>query len=198
MSKERTYWLLTLARGFTAILTGCGIFALPEIARAILLLPISVGLFAVYGVVDGALLIGASYATTVSAMKSSHCAHGLASMTMGVLLLSFLFEHADLKWFLSLAALQAAISACTEAILVKHARTRKIRSWDCTAAFIAGLFALAYVYVRLSLSHALTYQQVAWIVYAFLIAFGMAQCVNAARMLFQDSGDKRSFIDRPL
>jgi len=196
MLSERKYWVLTLARGMVAVLIGGGIFALPDLARTLFLLPISVTisliLFAAYGILDGCLLIAIRRQTSIPVLRWTHGVQGVASLTMGALLLSLFFEHAKLMWFLSLAAIQAAFTACAEFVMAKHARKSNTRMWDYAATCVAGIFAIFYIYVRLLLTEQLTYGQVSWLIYAFLIAFGIAQCINAAGMLLQGSTGRRS------
>lgn len=188
MKEEEKFWFLTMARGLIAIVVGSGILVVPDLARTMLLLPIAVTLslllFAVYGLLDGAVVLVSSFTTTLPTMRWITRIQGIASVVMAGLLATVLFDHVRLSWFLSLATIQAFFTAIAEFVVGRHSATQQIRLWDFGAAAIAAIFAAVYLYARIFLADRLTYQEVSLLVYGFILTFGIAQCVNAMRMLY--------------
>ena len=73
-----------------------------------------------------------------------------------------------------------------ESIVARHAFTRAISHWNYAAASVALLFLIAYSVAAAVLGERLSSRDVAWLIFGYLVAFGMAQCLTAARMLYAD------------
>jgi hypothetical protein len=58
--------------------------------------------------------------------------------------------------------------------------------WNFTAAVVAFAFSCAYFYIVFALGDQLGPQHLSWLVFGYLLALGIAQCLTAARMLYSD------------
>jgi hypothetical protein len=190
MKKDMHFWFTVLLRGFLALFAGSFILIIPDMARTLLLLPFAVTLsilgLGAYGVLDSVLVLVSSFMTDSEQSRMGLLAQGTLGAVFGILLLSIGYDRAQLEWFLSLAALQALTAAVGEFVAARHAATRATSLWDHAAAFIAFLTGVAYLVVRIHFAGNLTPRQISWFVYGFLVAFGAAQCLTAARMLYTD------------
>lgn len=197
MRHDLHFWLTIMARGFVALLAGSAILIVPDLAKTILLLPIAVVVaitgLAAYGVVDSVLVFVSSFMVESTRAKTALRVQGFVGVTVGLLLLSVVFDRVQLKWFLSLAAIQAICAAVAETIVARHAGERPVGRWNYTIAAIAFVFFAIYVYLRLHADD-LTAETLSWSVYAYLVAFGFAECITAARMLY---ANEHSIIRRP-
>jgi len=111
---------------------------------------------------------------------------GSAGIGLGLLLLFVVFEQVKLEWFLSLAALQAVSTGIGEIVVARHAPTHAVSIWNYAAGAVALVAAIAYAVVRIGFAYALQQRQISWLVYAYLVAFGVALCLTAARMIYAD------------
>jgi hypothetical protein len=139
-----------------------------------------------YGVFDSALIFVSSFMVESAAVKIALRVQGLTGVSIGLLLLSVVYNQVRLEWFLSLAAIQALSAGIGEAVVAKHTRNRAASRWNYAAAVIAFVFAAVYGFVRIRLAGELTPRALSWTVYMYLLAFGIAQCLTAARMLYAD------------
>lgn len=190
MKRDADFWLTVLARGLVALLAGSAILIVPDMARTILLLPIAVAVavagLAAYGVFDSALIFVSSFMALSSKVKIVLRLQGLMGVTIGLLLLSVLYTQVRLEWFLSLAALQALTAGIGETVVARHTTSRAVNHWNYAAAVVAFVFAAGYGFIRVRLADDLTPRQLSWTVYMYLLAFGIAQCLTSARMLYAD------------
>jgi len=181
------FWLTILARGFVALLAGSAILIVPDLARTILLLPIALAVaitgLAFYGVVDSVLVFVSSFMIKLSAATVALRLQGFVGVGIGILLLSVVYDHVQLKWFLSLAAIQALCAAIAETVVAKHTKDRSVGRWNYSTAAIAFVFFVLYVYLRIHADD-LSPRRLSWSLYAYLVAFGIAECITAARMLY--------------
>ncbi len=197
MRQNLHFWLTILARGFVALLAGSAILIVPDLAKTILLLPIALAVaitgLAAYGVVDSVLVFVSSFMVDSGKAKAALRVQGFVGIAVGLLLLSVVFDHVQLEWFLSLAAIQALCAAAAETVVARHASDRPVGRWNYTTAAIAFVFSAVYVYLRIHADD-LTPRRLSWSVYAYLVAFGIAECITAARMLY---ASEHSIIRRP-
>ena len=187
MRQDFHFWLTILARGFVALVAGSAILIVPDLARTLLLLPIALAVaitgLAAYGVVDSVLVFVSSFMIKLSAATVALRFQGFVGVGIGLLLLSVVYDHVQLKWFLSLAAIQALCAGVAETIVARHTTDRSIGRWNYSTAAIAFVFAILYVYLRIHADD-LTPRQLSWSLYAYLVALGIAECITAARMLY--------------
>ena len=119
-----TSGLRALTRGLVALLAGSAILIVPDMARTILLLPIAIAVavagLAGYGVFDSALIFVSSFMALTSRVKVALRLQGLIGVTIGLLLLSVVYNQVRLEWFLSLAALQALTAGIGETVVARH------------------------------------------------------------------------------
>jgi hypothetical protein len=108
---------------------------------------------------------------------------GFVGVGIGLLLLSVVYDHVQLKWFLSLAAIQALCAAVAETVVARHTTDRSVGRWNYSTAAIAFVFFILYVYLRIHADD-LTPRGLSWSLYAYLVALGIAECITAARMLY--------------
>lgn len=190
MKRDMDFWITVLARGLVALLAGSAILIVPDMARTILLLPIAVAVaiagLAGYGVFDSALIFVSSFMVQTARVKLVLRVPGLMGLTIGLLLLSVVYNQVQLAWFLSLAALQALGAGIAETVVARHATNRALSHWNYAAAAIAFVFAAVYGFIRVRMADELTPRALSWTVYMYLLAFGIAQCLTAARMLYAD------------
>jgi hypothetical protein len=190
MRRDLHFWMVMLMRGFIALLAGSFVLIIPDMARTLLLLPIAVVIsilgLATYGVIDSTLVLISSFMTQSSRARAVLLTQGTTGIVIGVLLLSVVFEQVKLEWFLSLAALQALSTGVGELVVAKHAVTRGVSIWNYTAGVVAIASSLLYATVRIGFSYALQQREISWLVYAYLLAFGIAECLTAARMIYAD------------
>ena len=190
MKHDEHFWWITLVRGFVALVAGSAIVVIPDMARTLLLLPMAIAVtilgLAVYGVLDSVLVFVTSY------MVPSHLARivlrlqGTVGVTLGILLYRVFFFRVQLYWFLVLIAIQSLSTAIAEFLIARHSMTRASSLWNFTAAVVAFGFSCSYFYMVVALADRMLPQEISWLVYGYLVAFGIAQCLTAARMLYAD------------
>ncbi len=187
MKQDLHFWMTVMARGFVALLTGSAILIVPDLARTILLLPIALAVaitgLAAYGVIDSVLVFVSSFMIKLVRAKIALRVQGFVGVTVGLLLLSVVYDHVQLKWFLSLVAIQALCMAVAETVVARHATDRPVGRWNYSTAVIAVVFFALYVYLRIH-ADSLTPRTLSWSLYAYLVALGIAECITAARMLY--------------
>lgn len=184
------FWFVVLIRGLVALMAGSLVLIIPDMAKTLLLLPFAVAVsiicLALYGVLDSTLVLISSFMTESPWARAGLNLQGVAGITLGVLFASVLFDHIQLTWFLSLAAIQALSAAVGEFVVARHAKTRPSGVLNYSAAIIASCAGLLFVFLRLLYGASLTPREVSICLYGYLIAFGIAQCLTAAQMLYSD------------
>jgi len=190
MKRDADFWITVLTRGLIALLAGSAILIIPDMARTILLLPIAIAMgvagLAGYGVFDSTLIFISSFMAQTSRVKTALRVQGLIGVTIGLLLLSVVYNQVRLEWFLSLAALQAFTAGIGETVVARHTTSRAANHWNYAAAVVAFVFAALYGLIRIRWAADLTPRELSWAIYMYLLAFGIAQCLTAARMLYED------------
>jgi hypothetical protein len=191
MKRDVDFWITVLTRGLVALLAGSAILIVPDMARTILLLPIAVAVaiagLAGYGVFDSVLIFISSFMAQTPRVRTALRVQGLIGVTISLLLLSVVYNQVQLKWFLSLAALQSLSAGISETVVARHtAANRAVSHWNYAAAVIAFVFAAVYAFIRIRWADLLSPRALSWTVYMYLLAFGIAQCLTAARMLYAD------------
>lgn len=187
MRKHTHFWFTTLARGFAALLIGSAIWFVPDMARSLLLLPMAVAFsvltLAAYGVVDSSLVLLSS---TMSESRRTAIALGIQGalgILVGVLLFGVLYERVRLEWFFVLAAVQALCLGVTEVVVARHTISHAKTLWNNGAAVVAFSVALAYLTLRLGFVDVLSSPAICWLIYGYLVMFGLFQIATASRML---------------
>src|SRR5215472_12283493 len=101
MRQDLHFWLTIMARGFVALLTGSAILIVPDLARSLLLLPIALAVaitgLAAYGVIDSVLIFVSSFMIKRTAATVALRFQGLVGVGIGLLLLSVVYDHVELK-----------------------------------------------------------------------------------------------------
>ena len=190
MEKDTHFWFATLVRGFIALIAGSAIIVIPDMARTLLLLPIAIAVailgLAAYGVLDSALIFVSSFMAGTQPARIALRIQGMVGATVGLLLLTVVFERVRLEWFLTLAALQALSIGVGEIVVAWHEKQRAVSLWNYSAAGVAMTFGCAYLVVRFGYLSRFTNREVCWLIYAYLVALGIAQCITAGRMIYAD------------
>lgn len=190
MKRDVDFWVTMVARGLVALLAGSAILIVPDMARTILLLPIAVAVaiagLAGYGVFDSALIFISSFMAETAKVRIALRIQGLIGVLIGLLLLSVVYNQVRLEWFLGLAALQALTAGVAEMVVARHSVNPSITHWNYAASVVAFAFAAVYAAIRIWWAEDLTPRALSWTVYTYLLAFGIAQCLTAARMLYAD------------
>lgn len=188
MRSDEHFWWATLIRGFIALLTGSAIMVIPDMARTLLLLPIAIvtailGL-AVYGILDSGLVFVTSYMAASRPAQIALRVQGAVGVTVGVLLIGVFSDYVQLSWFLILIVLQSLSAGVAEFLVARHSLSRATSRWNFTAAGVALAFTCAYLYVLIVQAPHLGPREISWLVFGYLLALGLAQCLTAARMLY--------------
>ena len=190
MKRDLHFWFVMLIRGLIALLAGSCVLVIPDLARTLLLLPIAIVIsvlgLATYGVIDSVLVLISSFMTESRRARILLLAQGAAGIAIGVLLLAVMFDRVRLEWFLSLAAVQALSAGVGELMLAKHTAIRAESVWNYTAGLVAIVSGTLYAVLRIAFAALLNPREITWLVYAYLVAFGIAQCMTAARMIYAD------------
>ncbi len=190
MKNDIHFWRATVVRGGLALFFGSAVMVIPDMASTLLLLPfamaISILCLATYGVLDSAVVFITSFMASSRAPKIALRLQGTFGVVVGVILFSIVYNRVRLEWFLYLIAFQALCAAIAEYTVGRHAFTRGTSLWNYAAAGIALVAAMAYLSAATVAQPLLEPRQIAWLVYGYLVAFGMAQCLTAARMLYAD------------
>jgi uncharacterized membrane protein HdeD (DUF308 family) len=190
MKNDEHFWWTTLVRGFIALIAGSAIMVIPDMARTLLLLPVAIAVailgLAVYGILDSVLVFVTSYMTESGRAKIALRLQGAVGVAVGILLYRVFFDYVQLHWFLVLIAIQSLATAIAEFLVARHSMTRAASRWNFTAAVVAFAFSCAYFYIVFALGDQMGPQRLSWLVFGYLLAFGIAQCLTAARMLYSD------------
>lgn len=190
MRRDEHFWWITLARGFVALVAGSAIAVVPDMARTLLLLPMAIAVsilgLAVYGVLDSVLVFITSYTVASRLARIILRLQGVIGITLGALIYRVFFFRVQLYWFLILIAIQSLSTAVAEFLLARHSMTPSTSRWNFTAAVIAFGFSCSYSCMALTFADRLLPQEITWLLYGYLVAFGIAQCLTAARMLYAD------------
>ena len=182
------YWVAMMVRGFLAIVFASAVLFISGLATTILLLPLAVVIsflcLAAYGVLDSAIVIASSF--MIPHDRPGRLAlrlQGIAGVIIGALLFSLVFDRATLRWYLYLAAAQAASVAVAELIAARGTSAHHGSQWCYVSAAIAGISAV----VLLS-SGNLDHRRMAWIIYGYLGLFGLNLVALSAKMIFAKHG----------
>jgi hypothetical protein len=179
-----------LVRGFVALIAGSAIMVIPDMARTLLLLPVAMAVsilgLAVFGILDSVLVFVTSYMTGSAHAKTALRVQGAIGVAVGVLLYRVFFDYIQMHWFLILIAIQSLATAVAEFVVARHSMTRAASRWNFAAAVVAFAFSCGYFYIVFALAAQMGPQQITWLVFAYLLALGIAQCLTAARMLYGD------------
>lgn len=182
------FWWTTLIRGFVALVAGSAVLVLPEMARTLLLLPFAMAIsilgLAVYGIIDSVLVFVSSYMMVPGTSRIALRMQGVVGALVGSLMYWVFFDRVRLHWFLVLIALQSLSTAVAEFIVGRHSTTHATSYWNLTAAGVALVFSGVYLYVVLALQEQMDPEQITWLIYGYLVAFGIAQCLTASRMIY--------------
>lgn len=190
MKREEHFWFVTFIRGFVALITGSAIMVIPDMAKTLLLRPFAIVMailgLAVYGVLDSVLITVTSYMTSSRPVQIALRLQGMVGITVGVLLYVVFFNSVGLHWFLMLIVLQSLSTAIGELIVARHSPTHTSSRWNLTASTVAFIFCALYLYLFFALGVSLPPRDISWFIFGYLLAFGIAQCLTAARMLYAD------------
>jgi len=190
MKNDIHFWAATLVRGVLALLVGSAVLVIPDMATTLLLLPFAVAIsilcLAAYGMIDSAIIFITSFMAASPRVRIALCLQGIMGSLVGILLFFVVFDKVRLHWFLYLIGLQALCTAVAEWIVARHAFTEGASRWNYAAAVIALLCGCVYTVGAAKFGSDLLPRTVALLVFGYLIAFGMAECITAARMLYAD------------
>lgn len=202
MRNDEHFWWTTLIRGFIALIAGSAIMVIPDMARTLLLLPMAITIsilgLAVYGVLDSVLVFIASYMTMSHVGRLVLRMQGVIGVTVGILLYRVFFFRVQLQSFLILIAIQSFATSVAEFFIARHSLTRATSRWNLTASIIAFVFSCTYFYIAIAVVDRMLPLEVSWLVYGYLVAFGIAQCLTAARMLYADHQVDLGRVDSTL
>jgi len=187
MKAYSEYWAATMMRGFFAIVMSIGVLFIPEMASTILLLPFAIAIsilcLAAYGVIDSAIIFTTSF--MIPAKKPGRFAlrmQGICGAAIGILLFAVVYDRVDLRWFLYLAAIQAAGLAVAELIVARGTSLHHGSKWCYASAIIAAVSSIALA----SFGGDLSPRELAWLIYGYLGIFGFNLFALSARMLFAE------------
>ncbi len=178
------YWIAMMVRGFLAIVFASAVLFISGLAATILLLPLAIVIsflcLAAYGVIDSAIVIVSSF--MIPHHRPGRFAlrlQGIVGVIIGALLFSLVYDRATLRWYLYLAAAQAASVAVAELIAARGTSANHGSQWCYVSAAIAGTSSV----VLLS-SGNLDHRRMAWVIYGYLGLFGLNLVAVSAKMIF--------------
>ena len=185
------YWSATMIRGIFALVAATAIMVIPELASILLFLPfalvISAVCLAAYGTLDSALVLVSSFLIPRDRPgRLPLRIQGIVGSVVGVLLFALVYGHIDLRWFLYLAAIQAATAALTEFSVARGTSLHHGARWCYASAAIALVSSIA-----LLLGRNLNPRELAWLLYGYLAVFGLNLFAISARMLFAERHHRR-------
>ncbi|HWB32920.1 MAG TPA: hypothetical protein VG714_07090 [Acidobacteriaceae bacterium] len=189
LQRDAHFWIVVLIRGLFALLVGSLVLVIPDMARTMLVplaIAISVLGLATYGVIDSTLILISSFMAGSRVTRIVLLAQGSLGILIGLVLLFVVFDRVRLEWFLLLAATQAICAGVAELVVAKHAGSRAISRWNDATAIVAFSFGAAYIVLHVFFAAGLNPHRISSLVYGYLAAFGIAQCITAARMLYAD------------
>ena len=190
MKNDIHFWVATLVRGVMALLVGSAVLVIPDMATTLLLLPFAVAVsilcLAAYGILDSATIFTTSFMAASARARIALCLQGIMGSIVGLLLFFVVFDKVRLHWFLYLIGLQALCTGAAEWVVAKHASTQETSIWNYAASAIAFLCGGAYIAEAAAFGEDLMPRTVAFLIFGYLVAFGMAECITAARMLYAD------------
>jgi hypothetical protein len=199
MHRHIHFWYTTLARGLVALVAGSAILFVPEAAGS-LLLPMatafSVLTLAAYGVVDSSLVLLSSTMSRSRLATVALRAQGVLGMVVGVLLFAVVYERVRLEWFFLLAGVQALCMGVTEVVVALHTSSHAKTVWNYAAAGVAFSFGFTYLLLRFGFAGVLSSEEMCWLIYGYLLAFGLFETVTVLRMLYGGHHAGR-LTDRP-
>jgi len=188
MNTYENFWIVTILRGVLAIVIGSAVVIVPDMARTLLFLPFAIAFvivsLAVYGIADSILVLITSFFTSLRPAKAALRLQSACGVVIGILFCSILFDRIQLDWFLYLIALQAFATAYAEFVIARHTSVKLASRWTYVAASIALLCAMCYAIAATVAPANLSARQTAFLAYAYLAAFGIAQSLMASRMLY--------------
>jgi len=183
MKTYSEYWTAMLVRGVIAIVAATGILFLPEMTSTILLRPIglvaTILCLAAYGILDSAVVFASSF--MIGPGRVALAMQGLGGAILGILLFALVYDQADLRWFVFLAALQAASTALVEFLVARGTSRHHGARWCYASSAIAAASAVALLLGRNG-----DPREVTWLLFAYLGVFGFNLFGLSARMLFAE------------
>ncbi|MCU1323666.1 MAG: hypothetical protein JWM43_3315 [Acidobacteriaceae bacterium] len=187
-SRDLHFWVTNLIRGLLALAVGSGAIVIPDLAATLLFLPFAVIISAlclsVYAILDSALVFISSFMLPSKTEAFTLRVQGILGVSFGVALLSLVYDKVHLHWFLYMIAAQAFFTAIVECIIARHAHTRGASIWNYAASIAALAFAIGYSCVAVTAETEREPREIAWLIFGYLLSFGLAQCITAARELF--------------
>jgi hypothetical protein len=187
MNKYENFWVVTIFRGVLAVLIGAAILVVPEMTRTLLLLPFAVAVavvsLAFYGVADSVLVFVTSFFASLRRARTALRVQSACGIAIGALFFAVLIDRIQLHWFLYLIALQAFSAAYSEFVVARHTSRRHGSRWSYAAAGIALVCGVGYAIVAALAPENLLPQEITFLAYAYLLAFGAAQMLMATRMI---------------
>ena len=201
MHRHIHFWFTTLERGFVALFVGSAIWVVPDMAGSLLLLPLAI-VFSVlalgaYGVVDSAFVLLSSTMVLSRRAATALRVQGVVGIAVGALLFAVVYRQARLEWFLILAGLQALCVGATEMVVARHTSRHAMAKVSYGAAMVALCFGVAYFVLCVESAGRLSSREICWLIYGYLLAFGLLLSTTALYMLLGRHSRRRS-IDRRL
>jgi len=200
MIKHESFWIVTILRGILALLVGSAILVVPDLARTLLFLPFAIAFvilsLIIYGITDSILVFVTSFFTSLEGAKNALRIQSALGLAIGILFCTMLFDRIHLEWFLYLIAVQAFATACAEYLIARHTTRHHGSRTSYVAAGIAFVGAAGYAIAASIAPLEFSPRDIALLAYTYLAAFGVAQALIGARMLYIEQHD-RSFAHAP-
>ena len=186
MKAYSEYWAATMIRGLLAVVAGTGVLFVPEMASTILLLPFAIAIsilcLAAYGTIDSAIILTTSF--MIPRQQPGRLAlriQGTCGAVIRILLFALVSDRVELRWFIYLAAVQAATAAITEFVVARGTSAHHGAKWCYASAGVAAISSIALLFGK-----NLSPRELAWLLYGYLGVFGFNLFALASRMLFAE------------
>lgn len=189
------FWVATLIRGAVALLFGCAAIMVPDMASTFLLRPLAIAVavlfLASYGILDSAIVSVTSFMLPPGAGRIASRVYGVVGVTIGVTLYFAVYDRVQLHWYLYLIAAQAFSIAVSDFFVARHTSRKHGSPLAYAGCIAAAVAAIVYFVIAARSGNNLSAATSAWMIFLYLLVFGMVELLLGGRMLYQELEESR-------
>ncbi len=170
------WWLFGVRAALAATLSAAMFFSqtfLREPLVEVFAIPFVVLMLCLYGVLDGLVVLGIAAGPALPHhSRRVMMLQGTCGIVIGILFATFFFQHANIRWFAALAAIQAGATGIYELVLASHLRRHLSSELKLVGA---GLISLVSALVLPLIYDGSAFRVGYWIeIYGLLMAFNFS------------------------